>query len=181
MGKPTIKGIFVLSHIKAVRHAKGEAGIRELKERYGQPLNFKNSDNVPVREEVKLIECALDVMSTTPIPPESTAFEAGRLHFRNFTTTPLGRLVFSFYRKKFKMLMLRAENIAGHVFRGVQFTSVDLGPSAVKVIMENNDYPIDHFRGLFQEWMNFAGLTGVVEAAETAPNRYEYTMRWEGL
>jgi uncharacterized protein (TIGR02265 family) len=132
---------------------------------------------VPVREEVKIIELALDILSPLPIPPERRAFEAGRLHFRNFSTTPLGRIVFSMFRTDFKLMMMQASNIAGHVFKGVHFASEDLGPKAVRVTMTNNDYPIDHFRGLFQEWMEFAGKSGRVEAS-AAGGAYAYTMRW---
>ena len=177
--RPVIKGIFVNSHIKFVRQQKGEEGIHTLEQHYGKPLKFKNSDNVPVCEEVKILEAALDVLSDKRIPGHERAFEAGRLHFRNFTTTPLAKIIFSLFRKNFKLMMIQTHNIAGHVFQGVRFSTEELGSSALKVIMENNDYPLDHFRGLFQEWMDFSGYSGVVEAKETAPNRFEYTMRWK--
>jgi hypothetical protein len=61
----------------------------------------------------------------------------------------------------------------------VRFESRDLGENTVKVVMENNDYPLDHFRGLFYEWMLYFGLTGAVIGQETDPNRYEYVMRWD--
>lgn len=176
---PTIRGIFVNSHIEVVRQKKGEEGVRELEKRYGKPLNFKNSDNVPVREEIKVIEAALDVLGEKPIPPEERAFEAGRLHFRDFTGTPLGKIIFSIFKNDFKIMMTKSRHIAEHVFLGVKLIPEDLGPNAVKVIMENGDYPIDHFRGLFQEWMDFSGEVGTVEAREIGPRRYEYTMRWK--
>ena len=75
-------------------------------------------------------------------------------------------------------MMLQTHNIAGHVFRGVKFTSYDLGGNSVKVIMENNDYPLDHFRGLFQEWMDYMGCRGKVVAKNSSKNTYKYTMRW---
>lgn len=177
--KPTIKGIFVNSHIKAVRDLKGDAGVAELEKKYGKPIAFKNSEDVPVREEVKIIEAALDIVSEKPIPPEERTFEAGRLHFRNFTGTPFGKIIFALYKNSFKLIMLRTQYVAGHVFSGVKFTSYDLGEKQVKIVMENNDYPVDHFRGLFQQWMEFAGLTGKVEAHETASHQYEYLMTWQ--
>jgi uncharacterized protein (TIGR02265 family) len=176
--QPTIKGIFVNSHINAVKKAKGAEGVRALEKKYGKPLHFKNNQDVLIREEVKLIEAALEVLSSSPIPSSHLSFEAGKLHFRNFSTTPLARIIFSVFRKKFKLMMMQSENIAGHVFRGVRFSSENLGPKEVKVTMENNDYPIDHFKGLFQEWMIYSGCHGTVEAEETSPNRYEYVMRW---
>ena len=77
------------------------------------------------------------------------------------------------------MLMINSPSIAGHVFKGVKFYADDLGNNSVKVTMENNDYPISHFQGLFQEWMEFSGLTGKVDAKESAPNRYEYIINWK--
>jgi len=49
----------------------------------------------------------------------------------------------------------------------------------IKGIMENNDYPLDHFRGLFFEWLLFAGSTGTVAGRETAPRRFEYIIAWK--
>ncbi len=177
--KPTIKGIFVNSHIKSVQKKKGAAGLKKLEQLYGKPVRFKNSENVPVREEVKVIEAALQVLVDKPVPPEQIALEAGRLHFKNFVTTPLARILFPIFRKKFKFMMLQAKNIAGHVFQGVEFSAEDSGPKKVKVIMKNNDYPLEHFQGLFAEWMAFSGLKGSVEAQAITPTHYEYPMQWQ--
>ncbi|MGH2575101.1 MAG: TIGR02265 family protein [Ignavibacteria bacterium] len=177
--KPTIKGIFVNSHLKTLKNQKGEKGMRELERRYNKPLDFKNSDNLLVSEEVKIIELALEIMSEKPVPENERSFEAGRLHFRNFTTTPLARIIFSVFRKNYKLMMIQTKNIAGHVFQGVKFYTEDLGPNSVRVVMKNNDYPIEHFKGLFYEWMLFAGYEGTVEAKEIPPGYYEYTMEWE--
>ncbi len=175
---PTIKGIFVNSHIRAVEKVQGAEGLRKLKEQYGGNLDYKNSEDVPVREEVKIIECALDILSPQ-IPPEERAFEAGKLHFRNFVTTPLAKIVFSMFRQNFKLMMMQSPNIAGHVFRGVHFSAEDLGPQSVRLTMTNNDYPIDHFRGLFAEWMEYSGCKGDISEAEIEPNTYQYTMEWK--
>ena len=177
--KPTIKGIFVNSHVERIKKDKGDAGIQELQHRFGKPLNFNNTDNVPISEEVRLIECTLDILGISSSDSHQRAFEAGRLHFTNFSTTPLAKIIFSMFRTNFKLLMLNTKNIAGHVFEGVKFESHDLGEKSVKVRMENNDYPIEHFSGLFSEWMKFAGLEGTVEAKEPEPNAYEYTMTWK--
>jgi len=175
---PTIKGIFVNSHVKKVRQEKGEEGVRELEKKFGMKIDFRNFEDIPVREEVHLIECALEILEGRSIPDDKKHFEAGRLHFKNFSQTPFGRIIFSQFKNQFKMLMMNAPNIAGHVFKHVKFYSDDMGPKEVRVTMENNDYPIDHFRGLFQEWMEFSGLKGTVEAQETALNRYVYIIRW---
>lgn len=175
---PTIKGMFVKSHVRAVRLAKGEEGIRALGKCYGGPVEFRNSDDVSVRDEIRLIECALDVLTGGSVPPAERAFEAGRLHFRNFTTTPLGRILFALFRKNIRLTLLQSTNIAGHVFDGVRFSTVDLGPAEVRIRMENADYPIDHFRGLFHEWLIFSGNTGNVAASTAGRGVYEYHIRW---
>jgi len=177
--QPTIKGVFVNSHIHAVRRDRGEQGIRTLEQLYGKPVAFKNSDNVPVAEEVRIIELALGILADRPIPPEHLAFEAGRLHFRNFSTTPLGRIIFSLFRRNFKLMMLQSYHVAGHVFQGVKFSSEELGPNSVRIVMENNDYPLDHFRGLFYEWLLFSGASGKVDAQIIPDHRYEYTISWQ--
>lgn len=175
---PTIKGIFINSHIKKVRQEKGEEGVRELEKKFGMRIKFGNLEDIPVREEVRLLECALEVLRGQPVMEPEKSFEAGKLHFRDFSETPFGRIIFSQFKNSFKLMMKNAPSIAGHVFKGVKFYSEEVGPNSVIITMENNDYPIDHFRGLFQEWMDFSGLKGVVEAKEIAPNRYQYSLTW---
>jgi uncharacterized protein (TIGR02265 family) len=175
---PVIKGLFVNSHIKALEKAKGEAGKLALQKLYKKNLHFGNLEDVPVREEVALIEATLQIMQPT-IAKSRLAYEAGRLHFRNFTTTPYGKILFSSLPRDFKRMMMNSRYIAQHVFKGVKFASEDLGPKAVRVTMQNNDYPLEHFRGLFAEWMKFFKLTGTVDAKQDAKKTYTYTMRWQ--
>ncbi|MCR4264510.1 MAG: DUF2378 family protein [Candidatus Roizmanbacteria bacterium] len=175
---PTIKGIFLNSHIAALRKEKGDEAVAELKKRMGKKLEYGNSTDVPVSEEVRLIEHALTILRNDQISESDKAFEAGKLHFKNFVTTPLARIIFPVFRNQFKLLMLNANNIAGHVFNHVGFESQELGEKSVKITMLNNDYPIDHFQGLFQAWMEYSDLTGTV-TAEKMDHRYEYTIKWE--
>ncbi|MBI5530596.1 MAG: DUF2378 family protein [Candidatus Doudnabacteria bacterium] len=177
--KPTIKGMFVNSHLKTLVKAKGKWALLALQKAYGKPLKFSNLQDVPVREEIKIIEHCLDLTAKKPVPPEARSYEAGRLHFTNFVTTPFANILFSQFKKQFKMLMMLSGKIAGHVFNGVEFESQDTGSTSVKVTMKNNDYPIDHFRGFFQEWMNYSGLVGEVKAKEAAPNIFEYEIAWK--
>ncbi len=178
MNGTTIKGIFVNSHIRAVRKKLGDEGVSRLEELFGKTLKFKNSEDVPVADEVRIIDCALLLLSEQPVPESSKDFEAGRLHFRNFSSTPLAHIIFSLFRKNFKLMMMQSHNIAGHVFHGAKFTSEELSPSSVRVTVADSEYPLDHFKGLFQEWMNFAGLQGTVVARRSA-NQSEYTMSWQ--
>jgi len=177
--RPTIKGIFVNSHIKAVERLKGTEGLQRLARCYGKPVQFRNSDDIPIREEVAILECALDILRAPPVPASQRSFEAGKLHFKNFTTTPLARIIFTVFRPNLKLMLMQAQNIAGHVFQGVRFTSSELAPRSVKIVMENNDYPIDHFRGLFSQWVSFSGFTGRVDSREIAPGTFEYIITWD--
>ena len=174
---PTIKGIFVMSHVKALEKERGLVARQELEKRYGSPIAFRNTEDVPIREEVKIIEHALD-LSAPPVPPERRSIEAGRLHFRNFSGTPLGKLVLPFFKDKLKLVLMNASNVAGHVFQGVSFRSEDLGPRSVRITMENNDYPLGHFQGFFEEWIDYSGNTGTVEATDAGGNVYSYTLSW---
>jgi uncharacterized protein (TIGR02265 family) len=177
MPRPTIKGIFVNSHVNAVRKKLGDAGLDRLRELFGAPLEFGTTENVPISTEVRLLECAVQLLSPTPVPKDRLAFESGRLHFRNFSTTPLGLMIFAIFRKKFKQAMLQANNLAQHVFVGTRFRSYDLGPNQIRVVMENNDYPVEHFQGFFQEWLGFAHLAGTVRP-EVIGDIFEYTIEW---
>src|ERR1041385_2095598 len=144
---PTIKGIFVMSHVRALERAKGHKAVLELVKKYGKRVRFKNSEDVPVREEVKIIELVLDLLSEKTIPYGKRELEAGKLHFKNFSKTPLGTLVLNMFG--YKNALLRAPWIASRVFRGVHFKTEELGQKKIRVTMENNDYSIEHFQGFF--------------------------------
>ena len=176
---PTIKGMFVNSHIEVLRQVKGEEAVLELEKQFGKSLKFKVFQSIPVKDEVKIIELALQILKDGKIKPENLEYEAGRFHFQNFSNTYYGKLVLSQYKNKFKRAMLRATQIASYVFKGVKFTSFDFGPKVIKIAMENADYPIDHFKGFFQEWMEYAGLKGEIRAKKTDPKKYEYLAMWE--
>ena len=177
--KPTIKGLFVNSHIAAVEKELGKQGVAELEKRFGKPLNFKNNQEVRVLDEIRIIEYALDLLSKKPVPPAKRAYEAGRLHFISFSNTSFAKMAFPMFRNNFKTMMLRSGFFGEHIFKGVKFTTKELGAKKVEVVMENNDYPIDHFRGLFQAWMDASGLTGVVSAEETGEDAFTFIMEWQ--
>lgn len=170
---PTIKGIFVNSQVASVRKAKGEEGVRELERRYGKPVKFTNTENVPVEEEVRLIREAIQIINDDKITPENLEFEAGRLHFRNFISTPLARLILGAITN-LKYLFLHSKYIAEHVFNGIVFISEDLGGEKIKITMEGGAYPLDHFKGLWWEWCDYFGYKAKVGALQLAPEKYEY-------
>lgn len=179
---PLIKGMFINSHIERLRREKGEEGVFELQKRIGRYTNFSNFDDYPVALEIQVIETVLDLIGGATDAAQRR-FEAGRLHFRNFSETFFGRMTMGIAPRTgdgFKMLMQSTNYIGRYVFKHTNFSTELLGDNAVKVIMENNDYHIDHFRGLFYEWALFWGLSNPdVIATETAPKRFEYVIMWE--
>lgn len=170
---PTIKGVFVLSQVNSVRRAKGEAGLAELSRRYGKPINFGTTEDVPVEEEVRLIAHALQIINDDKIPADKIDFESGRLHFRNFIATPLAKLILGTITD-LKYLFLHSKYIAEHVFRGIIFTSEDLGGERIKITMKGGVYPLDHFTGLWWEWGDYFGFKPKIEARMLGDEEYEY-------
>lgn len=172
---PTIKGIFVKSHVDALVRAKGKDAVGELIERCGKQVRFQNSDDVPIRTEILIIEHVLDMLAGKRIPKGKREFEAGRLHFRNFAGTRVGEMVLMF---RFKSALQRAPWIARRVFRGVQFSVKDLGKNAIEISMSDNDYPLEHFHGFFKAWMQHKKLSGTVRAKDVE-GVYMYALKWK--
>ena len=84
MAEPLIKGVFVSSHVKALEAAKGPEGLAQLEKLYGKPLNFSSLQDVPVRDEVRLIECTLAIMH--PEIPEAERGKQEYLERENWLT-----------------------------------------------------------------------------------------------
>jgi uncharacterized protein (TIGR02265 family) len=177
-GKPTIKGLFVNSHIRTLKQESGHSGVIALQRRMGKPLRFKSADDVPVSDEVKMLEYIVDITTPTHLSAQERALEAGRLHFRNFSTTVLWTLIQQIFGTNFKFLVMQSSRIASWVFRGIEFTSEDLGGKNVKITMFNNDYPLEHFHGFFEQWLRQSGVEGTVRAESHTKGTYEYTISW---
>ncbi len=177
-GVPTIKGIFGKIHVPALEKEYGPQALEELRVLYNAPIHFKNSQSIPIKEECRLLECIVSVIGPKDISNEERAIEAGRLHFKNFKNTPLGRILFSTFRRNFKFTVTKSPALASHVFRGVHFRSDDLGKRASRIIMKGADYPPEHFKGFFEEWLIFSGLYGTVDFERRAGRTYIYTIRW---
>jgi uncharacterized protein (TIGR02265 family) len=176
--EPTIRGVFVKSHIRALEKERGAQGIEDLRRRFNKSIEFGNTDNVPVRYEIELLEKIVEVLAGHILPDKERELEAGRLHFRNFTTTPLWAIVSSMFGSDPKSLLMQSSTIAGRVFRGVEFTSEDAGERTMRIVMRNNDYPMEHFQGFFDELLKQCGVSGYVEAYKHTDNAYEYVIAW---
>lgn len=178
-GRPTIKGIFVKSHLKAFERVRGREGLIELHKRFGRPLNYSNTDNVPVADEVALLEHIVELVSDRPLSREERCLEAGRLHFRDFRTTPLWNLLSPLFGLSPKFVFMQSHRIAGYVFNGVIFTPEDTGERSVRITLFNNDYPLEHFKGFFEEWLTVFGLTPHITATSHTKQRYQYDISWD--
>lgn len=176
---PTIKGIFVRSHIDNLEKAKGKKAVKELEKRVGRSVRFSNLEDVPVEEEIKIIENAFDLMTSGHVTPETRAYQSGRLHFKNFTTTPWGKMIFKIFSNNLRYHMMHASNIAERVFRGMQFSAEETGPNALSVQIDNLPYAPDHFRGIFQAWLEHMGYEGNVSVHEVGANSYRYDFTWK--
>jgi len=173
---PTIKGIFVNSHIAIVRKKKGDEGLRKLEKLFGKFPKYTNYQDIPVSEEVKLLECALQVVSDKPVPKDEISFEAGRLHFNDFTMTPLAKILFKAFHDP--EMLLRMGYIAEHVFVGIKFTPKRMAPNKISAIMHGGIYPLDHFKGFFHAWIEYLGYQAFVEADKLGPETYQYSITW---
>lgn len=185
---PLIKGMFVNSHIRRLRNEKGAGAVEELSKRYGKPLVFRNLEEVPVREEIAILEHVFDILHEhdgQALDPALRSFEAGRLHLQNFLATSFGLILVAAAPKTpagFKKLMLSAKYIATHVFKNTNLRAYapENDPQSLIIVMENNDYPLNHFKGLFFEWMKLWGLTNPrVDATEPEPRLYQYSLHWD--
>lgn len=176
--EPTIKGVFVMSHVNALRRTHGAEALVSLERKLGRSPQFGLTEDVPVSHEVIILEHAIETASEQVLLPEVLALEAGRLHFRNFSHTPLGVLVLPFYSKDFKKLVLNVGEIAESVFQGMLFSGEDAGPHAVRIIMRNSYYPAPHFQGFFEAWMAYGRLIGVVELEDRGGREHAYHISW---
>jgi uncharacterized protein (TIGR02265 family) len=174
----TIKGMFLNSHVRAVREALGPEGVRKLKACYGSRVDFRFLQEVPVDNEIRLISCTLMLLRPS-VPQERREFEAGVLHFRNFSTTALGRLVLAASRRRIKTILLQSRYLAPRVFRGIRVATKDLGPKHVRLVMYNNEYPLEHFRGFFTAWVDWSGNICKVEAEASSRNTQEFDITWK--
>jgi hypothetical protein len=174
--KPTIKGAFVNSHIQALRNQNGEEAVKELQRLFGKSLVFRPEDDIPIVDEVAILEHIVVMRGDSP-DEVTRRYEAGQLHFKNFTTTYLWRIIGPLVEANVNILLLNTKHFANFVFRNVTFNSEALNARAVKVRMTAIDYPIEHFEGFFDALLARAKLSGHVESIEL-PTGYEYVIRW---
>jgi uncharacterized protein (TIGR02265 family) len=175
----TIKGVFVQSHVRALRERAGDQAVEELARRFGAPVRFAALQDVPVRDEVRIIELTLDLMSEHGLVGPARAEAAGRLHLTNFSRTTLGSMLLNTgprTPKGFISLLMSAPTIARSVFAGSNFNTKEHQDCLV-VTIDNCDYPPEHFAGFFNEWMRVWGLEDSrTEVHNPRPGTYEYRL-----
>lgn len=173
---PTIKGIFVTAHVRAVRKSLGEEGVRRLEQTYGAPLSFGLGDPVLLKDEARLLECAVNLLAQKEIPPEVCSYEAGRLHFKNFRSTPLGRIVFPYFRRRTKHIFLRPRLITGYIFTGIEFRTKEIAPDLIRLRISNCGYPLAHWRGFFDAWLTHCGYSTPIIGDQDNQGGYALTI-----
>ncbi len=177
--RPTIEGLFVNSHLRAFSRERGSEGLAELLRRTGHEHHYASTDDVPVVDEIQLLECIVDITSPVSLSHEERQAEAGRLHLRNFSTTTMWTLVEQLIGRNLKFLFMQSSWIGAWVFTGIQFTSEDLGENRVRITMSNSEYPIAHFKAFFEQWLHELSVDGTVDAAELIPRRHTFTISWQ--
>lgn len=177
--RASIKGMFVNSHVAALEKKKGPEAVKELQDRFGGPVHFESFEAVPLRDEVRILELSLDLMSDEALSGAERSAEAGRLHFRNFSKTPLGGALMRSMPHTvgaFRTLLINSPSIARIVFSSLTLTAT-LVAEGVCITIENCDYPPEHFAGFFEEWMRYWGLEhGKVETRVRAEGAVEYRL-----
>lgn len=175
---PTIKGLFVNSHVATLQRRMGNAAVEELARRFGGPVHFGAFESVPLRSEMELLEHSMDIMQPGAWSGSAHRAEAGRLHFRNFCDTPLGSALMRSLPHtpgSFRTLLHNTPSIARIVFDGLIFESVDVHEGMTLTVI-NCDYSPEHFRGFFEEWMHQWGITGSVRARTLSEGVCEYRL-----
>lgn len=174
-----IKGVFVNSHVKVLEKIKGKESIKALEKKLGRKANFKYLDDVPVSQEVKIIDFTLKELQKPSEGKKDMDFESGRLHFKNFVSTPYGRMLMSVLEKDIKKMLLSAPKFIKHIFKNVSVKSKEIDQKRVKIWFENSGYPLNHMRGVLYEWLVQWGYNGEVKARKISPNILEYIVKWE--
>jgi uncharacterized protein (TIGR02265 family) len=176
---PTIKGIFVNSHINFLKKNGGKDALEKLEKKMQKSIKFSTWQDVPLSEEIQIIEYVFDIVYPSPgLSSEVRAFEAGRLHFRNFITTPFGKILFTALPKNFKATVLKLPMVIKHIFRNLDFSVTGLSNNKVKIEVSNMNYPPEHFTGLFHEWMLFWKLKGKIDTNIKSNISCEYLIAW---
>ena len=176
---PTIKGIFVNSHINFLKKYGGEDALEKLEKKMQKKIKYSTWQDVPMSEEIQIIEYVFDIVYPSAVVSEKDrSFEAGRLHFRNFITTPFGKILFTALPKNFKGTLLKLPMIIKHIFKNLEFSVTGLSKNKVKIEVSNMNYPPEHFSGLFHEWMVFWKLHGRIDAKIKSDISCEYLISW---
>ncbi len=176
---PTIKGIFVNSHINFLKKYGGQDALEQLEKKMNKTIKYNIWQDVPLSEEIQIIEHVFDIVyPASGLSPKDRAFEAGRLHFRNFITTPFGRILFAALPKNFKGTLLKLPVIIKHIFKNLEFSVTGISKNKVKIEVSNMNYPMEHFSGLFHEWMQFWKLKGRIDAEKKSNISCEYLISW---
>ena len=173
----TIKGMFVNSHVRVLREREGSTAVGELGRRFGGTIHFRPLEDVPVRDEVRIIEIVLDLMGEHGLTGAARAEAAGRLHFTNFSHTSLGTALLGALPhtpKSFLTLISNAPLIARNVFSNTNFDA-EVRRDSVVISVDNCDYPPEHFAGFFGEWMRAWELEEArVRTRAPGEGAYEY-------
>ncbi len=166
------------SHVRAVQRGLGARGLDALREAVGHPLQFAATEDVPTSLEALVLEEAVRLLSVAPSEEEVPRL-AGRLHYRNFRETPWARVLFTLFPRDYGFMLRHAHTIASRVFNHVVVEAKDLAPRSMLIRLVNSGYPLDHFQGFLEAWLQDFGNEGQVVAQQPTASTQEYLVQWE--
>lgn len=162
-----------------MRKKKGDKAVAALEQSFGRPLFFRRLEDVPVGDEVRIIELAYDLLHEGHgLTGAARERAAGRLHFANFSETTLGSALMHSMphtKQNFRTLLFNMGSIARSVFKHSEFRAQDTR-AGICVTMKNSGYPPEHFQGFFEAWMEHWGLPAKVTRKHKAPDVHEYVL-----
>lgn len=172
----TIKGIFLKNLVDLVNQKKGDPGIKQLEKMVGD-IHYSAIKNYPVETEIKLYHATENIIFG--MNNSETREKIGMLTFEIYAHSFIGKTMFSLLGGDIKKAAYSLQKVLNTVTTGMEIRMEDLGPNKVKVIMSNNPYEIEHYKGVYMGALEFFEKEGTVEAIESSPHNYEYLVSWK--
>lgn len=178
MEEPMIRGKYVRCHLKYIEAECNPETVRTLRERFAGKLDFRRNDFVPIWMDNEILEAAARCLKGNDLPRQQLAYEAGRLHYRAFSETIMWQVLTRLFGKNLRLLLQQSPLITARIYRGTQFSSESYGERSGRITIINQGYPLEHFRGFFEEYLHERGFNGYADGQEFEKDRIAYNISW---
>ena len=176
--EPMIRGKYVRSHLKSIESDYGPNVATALRKRFVDRLAIRKREFVPIQLDNELFGATVDLLHAEQFAPERRSYEAGRLHFRAFSKGMLWQIVSGIFGKNLRLLLQQSPLVTAGIYRDVQFSAEPYGERSGLITITNQGYPLEHFRGFFEEYLAGSGFNGYVEVQRLDGNRIAYHISW---